>query len=135
LRSSFFWTQTFPAGRELAVEHRYRPSVGETTGAEVGWPQIDPEAAKRYEALYCVDKEFIAGARKAQKPDAKGEFTAPLFERRIAYVLKTGANWAGPIGNFNLTIDKGEPDSLVRPGRRPSRSATPVSPRPAISMC
>jgi hypothetical protein len=113
LRSSFFWTQTFPAGRELAVEHRYRPSVGETTGAEVGWPQIDPEAAKRYEALYCVDKEFIAGARKAQKPDAKGEFTAPLFERRIAYVLKTGANWAGPIGNFNLTIDKGEPDSLV----------------------
>jgi len=113
LKSSFFWTQTFPAGREIAVEHRYRPSVGETTGTEVGSPTIDPETAKRYEALYCVDKDFVAGARKAQKPDASGGFTALLFERRIAYVLTTGANWAGPIGDFRLTIDKGEPDSLV----------------------
>jgi len=113
LKSSFFWTQTFPAGRELAVEHRYRPSVGETTGTEVGSPSIDPDTAKRYETLYCVDKDFVAGARKAQKPDATGTFTAPLFEWRIAYVLTTGANWAGPIGDFRLTIDKGEPDSLV----------------------
>jgi hypothetical protein len=113
LKSSFFWTQTFAAGRELAVEHRYRPSVGETTGTEVGSSSIDPEMAKRYETLYCVDKDFVAGARKAQKPDASGGFTAPLFERRIAYVLTTGANWAGPIGDFDLTIDKGESDSLV----------------------
>jgi len=28
-------------------------------------------------------------------------------------VLTTGANWAGPIGDFRLTVDKGEPDSLV----------------------
>jgi hypothetical protein len=113
LKSSFFWTQTFPAGRELAVEHRYRPSVGETTGTEVGSPSIDPETAKRYATLYCVDKDFVAGARKAQKPNTSGGFTAPLFERRIAYVLTTGANWAGPIGDFRLTVDKGEPDSLV----------------------
>jgi hypothetical protein len=113
LKSSFFWTQTFPAGRELAVEHRYRPSVGETTGTEVGSTTIDPQEAKRYATLYCVDQDFVAGARKAQKPDASGGFTAPLFERRIAYVLTTGANWAGPIGDFHLTIDKGEPDSLV----------------------
>jgi len=113
LKSSFFWTQTFPAGRELAVEHRYRPSVGETTGTEVGSTMFDPATAKRYEALYCVDRSFIAGARIAQKPDATGAFTAPLFERRIAYVLTTGANWAGPIGDFRLTVDKGEPDSLV----------------------
>ena len=72
LKSSFFWTQTFPAGRELAVEHRYRPSVGETTGTEVGSP-IDrrQKTAKRYATLYCVDKDFIAGARKAQKPGAE----------------------------------------------------------------
>ena len=68
LKSSFFWTQTFPAGRELAVEHRYRPSVGETTGTEVGSPKIEPQEAKRYETLYCVDKDFVAGARKAQSP-------------------------------------------------------------------
>jgi hypothetical protein len=113
LKSSFFWTQAFPARRELAVEHRYRPSVGETTGTEVGSTTIAPEEAKRYATLYCVDKDFIAGARKAQKPGADGSFTATLFERRVAYVLTTGANWAGPIGDFRLTVDKGEPDSLV----------------------
>lgn len=36
-----------------------------------------------------------------------------LFEKRIAYVLKTAANWAGPIGDFRMTVDKGAPDSLV----------------------
>ena len=113
LKSSFYWTQTFPAGRELAVEHRYQPSVGETVGTQMGETSIDPEEAKRYETLYCVDKDFLASARKAQKPDAKGNFTAPMFERRIAYVLTTGANWAGPIGDFHLTVDKGEPDALV----------------------
>ena len=53
-----------------------------------------------------------ARARR-RSPTPSGGFTAPLFERRIAYVLTTGANWAGPIGDFRLTIDKGEPDSLV----------------------
>jgi hypothetical protein len=28
-------------------------------------------------------------------------------------VLTTGANWAGPIGDFRLMVDKGESDSLV----------------------
>jgi hypothetical protein len=34
-------------------------------------------------------------------------------------VLRTGANWAGPIRSFKLTIDPGARDSLVSfcPGR------------------
>ena len=77
LKSSFFWTQTFRAGRELAVEHRYRPSVGETVGTEVGSPSIDPETAKSYEARYCVDKDFTAAARRAERMNAAGEAQAP----------------------------------------------------------
>jgi hypothetical protein len=113
LKSTFFWKQTFPAGKEIAVEHRYRPSVGETVGTMVGSPNIEPQELSRYEALYCVDKDFIASARKAQHVDASGAMQTPLFEKRIAYVLTTGANWAGPIGDFHLTVDKGAPDSLV----------------------
>jgi Domain of unknown function (DUF4424) len=30
-----------------------------------------------------------------------------LQERRIAYVLKTGANWSGPIKSFRLVVHKG----------------------------
>ena len=36
------------------------------------------------------------------------------MEQRIEYVLTTGGNWAlGTIGDFKLTIDKGDPDNLV----------------------
>jgi hypothetical protein len=31
----------------------------------------------------------------------------------LAYVLTSGANWAGPIRDFRLVVDKGNPDSLV----------------------
>jgi hypothetical protein len=34
--------------------------------------------------------------------------TAKLREWRISYVLKTGANWAGPIKSFHLVVDKGK---------------------------
>jgi hypothetical protein len=42
-----------------------------------------------------------------------------IQERRINYVLKTGANWAAPIGTLKLTIDPGAGDRLVSfcPGR------------------
>jgi hypothetical protein len=41
------------------------------------------------------------------------ENTAQLRERRINYVLKTGANWLGPAKDFKIVIDKGKPDRLV----------------------
>ena len=113
LKSSFFWTQTFPAGREVAVEHRYRPSLGETVGTMLGSPDIEAKALSDDQGLYCVDKDFLVGARSAQHVDAAGTMQTPYYERRIGYVLTTGANWAGPIGDFHLTIDKGAPDSLV----------------------
>ncbi len=112
-QSTFYWSQTFPAGREIAVEHRYRPSVGETVGARLGSPDIDAQEPSRYETLYCVDKDFVASAKRAERLDAAGFAQRQFYERRIAYVLTTGANWAGPIGDFRLTVDKGAPDSLV----------------------
>jgi hypothetical protein len=36
-----------------------------------------------------------------------------IQERRINYILSTGANWSGPIKNFKLTIDPGAADRLV----------------------
>jgi hypothetical protein len=31
----------------------------------------------------------------------------------FGYVLSTGATWAGPIRDFRLIVDKGDPDNLV----------------------
>jgi hypothetical protein len=114
LKSTYYWRQTFPAGREIVIEHRYRPSVGETTGTMVGSPDIEKQSLAHYETAYCTDADFVASARRAMsKPDKSGYSSSPFFERRISYVLTTGANWAGPIGDFHLVIDKGAPDSLV----------------------
>lgn len=114
LKSSFYWSQTFPAGREITVEHRYTPSVGATTGTRLTMDPIDPADLSEYETRYCVDRPFMAAVRASQgKRLTYGTTGPPLFEKRIAYVLTTGANWAGPIGDFRLTVDKGSPDSLV----------------------
>jgi hypothetical protein len=111
LKTTYYWRQTFPAGRELAVEHRYQPSVGETAGTEWGSPHYaqDPSYPKQ-RARYCVDDAFLAAVEKSKKPG--GEF-APLYEQRIDYILTTGANWKAPIGEFRMVIDKGDPANIV----------------------
>jgi uncharacterized protein DUF4424 len=114
LKSTYFWRQTFPAGREIVIEHHYRPSVGETVGTMLGSPDIEKQSLAHYQTTYCTDADFLASTRRSMsKPDKSGFSTSPYYERRISYILTTGANWAGPIGDFHLVIDKGAPDSLV----------------------
>lgn len=111
LKTTWHWEQTFPAGRDLVVDHRYKPATGASAGTMVGSARFTADAEGRAEmAKYCMDKAFLAAAARTRK---SGMDYPPLWEQRIAYVLKTGANWAGPIGDFTLTIDKGAPENLV----------------------
>jgi hypothetical protein len=112
LHTTFYWEQRFPAGAETLVEHRYVPSVGMSVGSMIGQPGAasDPYT-KPTIAKYCVDKSFLAAAeRAAKKAVDNGGY---LAEQRVGYILTTGANWAGPIGEFRLVVDKGAPDNLV----------------------
>lgn len=110
LKTAFHWEQTFPAGREVVVEHSYKPATGGSVGTIVGSPSFmdTPEWAETRDR-YCIDSAFLAGVKKAQ---GAGEYP-PFTEQRVAYVLKTGGNWAGPIGDFRMVIDKGDPANLV----------------------
>jgi len=113
--------QTFPAEREVTVDHEYRPSVGTSSDTILRRPlrynkSLAPEV-ERYRKDYCVSDAFLA---QLDKRASNGALNAPMIqERRINYVLKTGANWAGPIHSFKLTIDPGAGDRLVSfcPGR------------------
>ncbi len=112
LKTAFHWEQSFPAQKELVVEHRYRPFVGGNVGFLVNRDgKIDERTLAEYKMRYCVDGDFLAAAQRAQKKavSANGAVTEILLE----YVLVTGANWAGPIKDFRLVVDKGEPDNLV----------------------
>jgi hypothetical protein len=52
-------------------------------------------------------------AVKRGRQAARLSYGAPFSEQRIEYILATGVNWAGPIGDFTLMVDKGSPANLV----------------------
>jgi len=107
-KTTHYWTQVFPAGRELDVRHQYVPAVGGSAGSIFGGP--DMEAGGYFQAevdRYCADDAFRAGARRMRE---RGLY---LTETWIDYILTTGANWAEPIGDFRLVVDKGSARNLV----------------------
>ncbi|MGJ7040615.1 hypothetical protein J2Y63_003880 [Shinella sp. BE166] len=112
LKSVYWWRTTFPAGKEVKVQHRYKPSVGGTVGISF----LEEGAAKgeRYEDYvkrYCIEENIVRRAQQSEKDMQAGK--PYLFENWISYILTTGANWSGPIKDFSLTIDKGAPENLV----------------------
>ncbi|HEX4097986.1 MAG TPA: DUF4424 family protein, partial [Caulobacteraceae bacterium] len=42
-----------------------------------------------------------------------GQDYSTLQEERIDYILSSGANWAAPIGQFHMVIDKGLASNIV----------------------
>ena len=106
--------QTFPPQRPVAVEHRYRTSVGVSfdTVLRKGLREtkaLDKEV-RRYRENYCILDDFLRGVDKlAGAAEANSE---KLQERRISHVLKTGANGPAPIKDFRLVVD-GSPTVLI----------------------
>src|SRR6185437_14196398 len=86
-------------GGTVATTFLAPPSGGEDRGAE-------------YRKKYCTDDDFVRAMRKSLK-DPKDSYSAPYVENWMSYVWSTGANWNGPIHDFHLTIDKGDPKALV----------------------
>jgi hypothetical protein len=115
VKTSAVRQQTFPPNRPVAVEHRYKTSLG------VSFDTILRKALRqnkgmaqeveRYRKDYCVTDKFLADVDKIAG-SAEGN-TAKVQERRISYILKTGANWAGPIKQFKLVVDALKPNRLT----------------------
>jgi Domain of unknown function (DUF4424) len=57
---------------------------------------------------YCIDRDFVRSAQQMEKARHR-----TWGEKWISYILTTGGNWAGPIGEFRLVVDKGDPSNLV----------------------
>jgi hypothetical protein len=113
LATTYYWKQTFPARKQIVIQHQYVPSVGGSAQTSLGAPNQDKESwYADYVKKYCIDRSFMATIQSLRKA-SKSEFGPPYNEQRIDYILKTGANWSGPISNFELTLDKGAPDALV----------------------
>lgn len=113
VKETWYWEQVFPAGRNLVVEHSYTPGTGMSIGSLIATREGRASAeGRRVIRDFCVDSAFLAAldrmARRASTPEY------PLLdERRVRYVLTTGANWRSPIGDFRLVVDKGDPNAIV----------------------
>jgi len=115
VKTSVVRHQSFPPGKPVVVEHRYRTSVGMSFDTLLRHDLRDnkglaPEV-QRYKNAYCLDDDFLKAVDALKAADKPGK--PRIIERRINYVLTTGANWAGPIKDFHLVVDKGRADRIV----------------------
>ena len=113
MKSTFWWRATFPANADVQVSHDYAPSVGGSAGLTFfSEGRLEGPGYEAYKAKYCLDADFDRAVLRAAKESPDGY--PRLNETRISYILTTGGNWAtGSIGDFSLTIDKGDPEALV----------------------
>jgi hypothetical protein len=87
----YSWEQTFKANTITKIKHTYTPLVG-------GSVYLDEE---QY-ADFCVDRSTQRGFNKnGGRP-----------YHALSYILTTGANWAKPISNFKLNVER-DPNELV----------------------
>lgn len=97
---TYYWTQKFPAGKTVTIEHSYKPALWQSFA-----PQPTPEDATRY----CLD----AAGKKAIDGIARADEVKVYFSNGLNYILKTARNWSGAIGDFHLTIDKGDARNVM----------------------
>lgn len=112
VKETYWWTQVFPAGRDLRISHRYAPGTGGSVGAALAYPEYRRSAEGQGEIRgYCADANFLAGADRLQREAQRHQ--AMPSESRVGYILRTGGNWRAPIRNFRLVVDKGDPRNIV----------------------
>lgn len=117
LRTALTRRQSFPAKKTIVVEHEYAPIRGGSLAGNLSPRMRGGENAQYFEATrrrFCVDDAFLRSFDRKFKDLKKGKDDDPqYYETWLGYVLKTGANWKGPIADFRLVVDKGRADSLV----------------------
>ncbi|MFO1185370.1 MAG: DUF4424 family protein [Bauldia sp.] len=106
LETTLSWQQLFPPGKEVTLEHRYKPVVG------TGLFGTEDLRQGYYRTRFCTDADFfrVAGGRLAA---ARTSDMPYLDETRVAYALGASSGWTGAIRSFRLVVDKGDADAVV----------------------
>ena len=116
VETSFVRMQTFAPDKTVTVQHSYTPELGGTATTMLDSPDrakaindVDGDLAR-----FCIEQDFLtAYDRKRNLPNGQSNENLMTVESWLSYVLKTGANWKGPIKRFHLIVEKKYPDTLV----------------------
>lgn len=113
----YHWQQRFPAGQITQVHHTYTP----WSGGDYFY-LASPEAwnAKAFAS------DCAPGPQELKKlfPPAKKQDDA-VYRGWVQYILTTGSNWNGPIGDFTLTVPKSQKETVALCSDLPKATATP----------
>jgi hypothetical protein len=114
VQTTYYWTQTYPPQRDTLVEHRYRPGAGGFFTPTVEYP--NPALEKELAELYCVGPKLLSAIKQHEN-----------FARTVHYILKSGANWKGPIGRFKLTLKKAHAKDKISLCEPDTRKVSPTT--------
>lgn len=95
----YVWNLEISAGESINVHHRYHPWIGGYGLYNTGdTPELQDRRRHLAEA-YCLGDEAASTL-----VDDVGADGLVGYVSEVGYILQTGANWAGPIGRFRLTV-------------------------------
>lgn len=115
LQTTFWREQVFPPRQNVTVEHTYSPVAGFATwswfpGSVESDQDTSEASANRYlldlRKEFCPSDEILARGR-AQEAGQTGlaSDSNTFLSTEVDYILRTGANWRGPIGYFRLVVE------------------------------
>jgi hypothetical protein len=110
---AFEWEQEFKAG-ETRVDISYVPLAGYPS--DIGDSYETGEHAK----AACVDDTLLKAIAKRKSEGGYYEVAT------VGYVLTTAKYWKGPIGEFNLTVEKPNADDLAAFCPLEAKKVTPM---------
>lgn len=117
LQTTYTWAQEFLANKITHVEHSYTPSYG------MYWIEIEAFNDRKNVRNHrnnsinldeCTfDSQYLEEFIEQWRHDSKKKKSKCKQLYEVRYVLKTGANWRGPIGKFHLEIHPTHSNDLI----------------------
>ena len=102
-RTTHFWEQTFPANKNIIIEHQYKPLFDSSVVEQmVKTPAKDGSFNEDIQSYYANFEKNYCLSAKQRKQMEKNRYTFNVLN----YILTTANTWDGPIGTFKLTIKK-----------------------------
>jgi hypothetical protein len=122
ISQTLFWEMNFPSGREIVVEHEYAPAIGGGFAVVYNQPNLKAEISNLWKSFTgkhdenedCLEETTKrAIENRVKMAMSKGAEAVTVNYSSVEYILGTGRNWKGPIGEFRLRLVKEKPDQFV----------------------
>lgn len=112
LQTTYYWDQVFPAGRDLVIEHQYKPVTGRSLSPPLPLYADHDDYTLKAKEDYCISDVLEKTMLDTHK-DTSGTNQMAYVSGETEYILKTGANWSGPIRNFHLIVEAAKPGDFA----------------------